>query len=72
MEHWGSRIASCYIRDVSEDAARAEEITRLAQRVEQAGSEMVLARDTATMAQHAADRGFIARGDVGRVEQQRK
>lgn len=70
VERWGTRIVCSYIRDVDQDADRSAAIADLARRVADQGSEMVLASDTATMARHAARRGFIASADVGRVERQ--
>jgi phosphatidate phosphatase APP1 len=67
VERWGSRIVCSYIRDVTDDLERAGEIARLARQAERLGSEMVLAADTRTMAEHAAERGFIAPDDVATV-----
>lgn len=70
VDRWGPRIACSYIRDVTGDPDRAAEIEHVARRVAERGSEMVLASDTATMARHAACRGFIARTDIARIERQ--
>ncbi|MDP4004025.1 App1 family protein [Methylobacterium sp. NEAU K] len=58
-EHPG-RVLAVYIRNVSTDAARAEEIVRLAGAVARAGSSLVLAADSVAMAEHAAGIGLIA------------
>ena len=55
------RVAAVYIRNVSRDAGRLEEIARLAEAVEAAGSSLVLAADSLAMAEHAAEHGLIAR-----------
>ena len=55
------RVLAVYIRSIDPDEDRQRAVDRLASVVRAAGSELVLAQDTATMARHAADRGFIAR-----------
>jgi hypothetical protein len=46
---------------VSRDAARVNAIRALVDEVVEAGSELVLADDSLTLARHAARRGWIAR-----------
>ena len=58
-EHPG-RVLAVYIRNVSRDAGRIEEIVRLAGAVARAGSSLVLAADSVAMAEHAAAIGLIA------------
>jgi hypothetical protein len=52
---------------VSNDAARVEEIVRLAGAVARAGSSLVLAADSVAMAEHAAGIGLITADAVARV-----
>ncbi|KQO72498.1 phosphatase domain-containing protein [Methylobacterium sp. Leaf88] len=61
------RVAAVYIRNVSRDAGRLEEIAKLAEAVEAAGSSLVLAADSLAMAEHAAEHGLIAYADVADV-----
>ena len=61
------RVAAVYIRNVSQDAGRLEEIAKLAEAVEAAGSSLVLAADSLAMAEHAAEHGLIARTAVADV-----
>ena len=55
-----NRIRAVYIRNVSRDLKRPEEIRALAEEVVAAGSTLILADDTLPMAQHAAEQGWIA------------
>jgi phosphatidate phosphatase APP1 len=61
VERHGARVRAVYIRDVSpRDAGIRKEIAAIAEAVRAAGSELVLAADTLTMAEHAAALGLIA------------
>ncbi|MGU3664358.1 App1 family protein [Methylobacterium sp. A49B] len=60
VEENPGRVLAVYIRNVSRDAARIEEIVRLAGAVARAGSSLVLAADSVAMAEHAAAIGLIA------------
>lgn len=61
VREYPTRIKTIYIRAVSEDSSRDEAIQRLADDVSQAGSTLVLAEDTATMARHALSQGYISK-----------
>jgi phosphatidate phosphatase APP1 len=66
------RILAVYIRNVRPDPQRLHGIRVLAERVQAAGSALVLADDTLTAARHAAVHGWIrteALGDVGEEKQ---
>ena len=65
-EHPG-RVLAIYIRNVSRDAVRITEIEKLAGAVAAAGSSLVLAADTAAMAEHAAKLGLIGSEAVSEV-----
>jgi hypothetical protein len=65
-EHPG-RVLAVYIRNVSNDSARVEEIVRLAGAVARSGSSLVLAADSVAMAEHAAGIGLITPEAVARV-----
>jgi phosphatidate phosphatase APP1 len=54
------RVRAIYIRNVSRDPDRAAAVARLAAEVAAAGSTLLLAADTAAMAEHAASHGLIA------------
>jgi phosphatidate phosphatase APP1 len=60
VQHYPSRILAIYIRNVSRSARRISAIRALAEQVAAAGSTLVLANDTLTAAQHAAQQGWIA------------
>ncbi len=53
------RVLAVYIRNVSRDEGRAQDIERLSRTILAAGSSLVLAPDTATMADHALALGLI-------------
>ena len=57
-EHPG-RIRAIYIRDVT-TAGREAEVRTIAEEVRSLGTEMIVARDTAAAAEHAASQGLIA------------
>lgn len=65
-EHPG-RVEAVYIRDVSGEDARAEEIRRLAEETREAGSPLVLADTSAAMAEHAVETGILDEGSAGEV-----
>ena len=60
VHQYGERILVVYIRNVSRDVERPAAIRDLAESIVQAGSELVLAEDSLTMAQHAVRRGWIS------------
>lgn len=53
------RILAVYIRNVSRNLERPKAIQKLAQKVLEAGSTLILADDTLPMAKHAIDQGWI-------------
>lgn len=55
------RVLAVYIRDVSDDPKRDRAIRRLAAELEKNGSSLLLASDSLAMAEHAVERGFIAK-----------
>jgi phosphatidate phosphatase APP1 len=67
VSHYPSRILAIYIRNVTPGAARADRIRALAREVSEAHSELVLAADTAEVAAHALDRGWIDAASLERV-----
>jgi len=58
--HYPGRIRAVYIRDVSRNAQRTAAVAQLARTVMAAGSTMMLAADSLTIAQHLAAQGLIA------------
>lgn len=62
-EH-GDRVLAVYIRNVSKDAGRADEIAAMAEEAVAHGSSLLLAADSIAMAEHAADLGLIQPGRV--------
>ena len=69
-EHPG-RVLAVYIRNVSREARRIEEIEGLAAAVAAAGSSLVLAADSLAMANHAADLALIKCQAVADVASER-
>lgn len=61
------RVLAVYIRNISHSAKRINEIERLAVSVAAAGSSLVLAADSTTMAEHAILFGLIASETRGAV-----
>jgi phosphatidate phosphatase APP1 len=70
-EHPG-RIAAVYIRDVSRSTRRTDEIGALATELAEAGSPLVLAGDTITIAEHALGAGFLSEAAVAAVADEQK
>jgi len=68
VREFPGRIRCVYIRNVSSSAGRARELSRIAEDVREAGSELVAVDDTVTAARHAAGRGWIRWEEVPRVE----
>ncbi|HEY9226945.1 MAG TPA: phosphatase domain-containing protein [Gemmatimonadaceae bacterium] len=56
---YAGRIRAVYIRDVSRSLVRSAAIKRLAEQMRVSESDLVLAEDTLTLAQHAAAKGWI-------------
>jgi phosphatidate phosphatase APP1 len=66
------RVLAVYIRNVSGNARRADEIEGLAREVAAAGASLLLAQDSSAMAEHAAERGLISRAALARVAAERR
>ncbi len=67
VEENPGRVLAVYIRDVDPAEARRDEVRRLARRLEEAGSPLILAADSAAMAEHAAREGYIDAEALGEV-----
>jgi phosphatidate phosphatase APP1 len=65
---YGERILAVYIRNVSRDLDRPRVIRKLADEIVDAGSELVLAEDSWSMARHAARRGWIPDGMISKIK----
>ncbi|RJR45012.1 MAG: DUF2183 domain-containing protein [Desulfobacteraceae bacterium] len=65
-EHPG-RVMAVYIRNVSLDPNRSKAVEELARQVVEAGSSLVLASDTFSMASHAVDHGYIHAEDLPEI-----
>jgi phosphatidate phosphatase APP1 len=61
VQKFPGRILAVYIRNVSQDMPRAEEVRKLAEEVVKAGSTLILAENTVPMAEHALKKGWISR-----------
>lgn len=66
--HFPNRIQAIYIRDVSPQPLRNDEVRALAEKLNELAIDLVLAEDTLSAAQHAASRGFIEAGAVASVQ----
>jgi phosphatidate phosphatase APP1 len=60
VHDYPGRILAVYIRNVSPEPERQEEIRALAQEVQAAGSQLLLAQDTLAAARHAVQHNWIA------------
>jgi hypothetical protein len=69
-EHPG-RVLAVYIRNVSRDPKRIEEIESLAKVVADAGSSLVLAADSVVIAEHAVSLRLVPRETVSEVRDER-
>ena len=63
------RILAIYIRDVSGDEKRTAAIAELAEECRADGCDLILAPDSISMAEHAAQQGLIAASAVDRVRE---
>lgn len=59
VSRYPGRVLAVYIRNVGRDIKRPASIQMLAERVEAAGSALILANDSLTLARHAAEHGWI-------------
>jgi len=67
VHEYGDRILAVYIRNVSRDLDRPDAIHELADEIVAAGSELILAEDSWSMAQHAVRKGWIAPSSVDEI-----
>jgi phosphatidate phosphatase APP1 len=67
-----TRILAVYIRNVRPHPERSATIRELARRVTEAGSTLVLADDTLTVASHAAAHGWIRQDTLPSVRQEKQ
>lgn len=72
VQEYPGRIRAVYIRNVSHKPERADAIQALAQTLIDEGSSLVLAADSFTMAEHAAENGLIAPDALSRVMAEKK
>jgi phosphatidate phosphatase APP1 len=66
------RILAVYIRNINPDPARQESISRLAEEVREAGSQLVLAHDSLFAATHAAEQGWISPDALPTINSEKK
>jgi phosphatidate phosphatase APP1 len=62
------RVLAVYIRNVTPYPMRVDAISRLAEEVRQAGSELLLSDDTLAAARHAAERGWVHSESIEEIE----
>ena len=63
-----NRILAVFIRNISREPERAEDIKALAQEVIAAGSTLILAENTLPLAEYAAEQGWIAPSALAEIE----
>jgi len=68
VHRYGERVMAVYIRNVSKDLDRPAAVRALADEIAEAGSELVLADDSLSMAHHAARRGWISKGALPEIK----
>lgn len=66
------RVLAVYIRNVSRNPRRADEIEGLARDLAAEGASLVLAKDSSAMAEHAAGRGLISRAALASVAAEKR
>lgn len=66
------RVKAVYIRDVTQNAARAASVKRLADEVHAAKSTLVLTEDTLGAARHAAEHGWISADALPEVGEEKR
>lgn len=72
IREYPGKVQAVYIRNISRAARRTHEIEALAKQAAAAGSTLLLASDTFSMAEHAAAHGLISRAAVGQVAKERR
>lgn len=69
VEEYPGRILGIYIRDVSPDK-RDKEIRQIAERVNEQGTEMILAEETVEAAKHALEMGWINENQLTDIQEE--
>ena len=72
VREYPDRILAIYIRNVSRDLKRPEEIQALAEGVVAAGSALILSDDTVPMAEHAAAQGWISEAALPEILEEKQ
>ncbi|EAR23071.1 App1 family protein [Nitrococcus mobilis] len=72
LQEYPDKVHAIYIRAISRATRRTHEIEALAQQVAAAGSTLVLASDSFSMAEHAATLGLIAPAAVTEIAKERR
>ncbi len=67
-----NRVKAVYIRDVSNDKVRAEEIHKVSDKISGSGTSLLLASDTFAMAEHAHKHGLITEESLKNVLRERE
>lgn len=72
VHDYPGRIAAVYIRNVSRSPRRSEAVSALAETVVEAGSTLLLADDTISMARHAANMGWVRPEALDEIEEEKE
>ncbi len=67
VSDYPGRILAVYIRNVSTNLERPQAINELAKKVLDAGSTLILAKDTLALARHAVEQGWILADTLGEI-----
>jgi phosphatidate phosphatase APP1 len=72
VDEYPERVLGIYVRNVTRTPRRTGEIEALAEQVIEAGSTLMLADDTVTMARHAVEQGWIAAETLDEIRAERE
>ena len=72
VQQYPGRIPAVYIRNVSQNLPRADDIRKLAEEVVKAGSTLILADNTLPMAEHALEKGWISRKALDEIRYEKE
>jgi phosphatidate phosphatase APP1 len=72
VQKYPQRILAIYIRNVSHELKRPEAIRKLAKKLAETGSTLILANDTIPMAEHAAAQGWIDPASLPEIREEKK
>ncbi|MFP4345340.1 MAG: App1 family protein [Anaerolineales bacterium] len=72
VDEYPERVLGIYVRNVTRTPKRSGKIEDLAEQIIEAGSSLVLANDTVTMARHAVEQGWITEETLDEIRAERE